>query len=152
MFDKSRWMIQIHDEKNVNLLSESLRINPLCAKLLINRGYTDIESARSFIEKSDAFLYDPYLLKDMKKATARIRKAIDCLSTHPREVDLSRAGCKSAIQMMSTDDWNYKHVPTKVYPVSMFDQAHEDLETKFGKYLKAVVDFTRDDFEPYIIE
>ena len=77
MFDKSRWMIQIHDEKNVNLLSESLRINPLCAKLLINRGYTDIESARSFIEKSDAFLYDPYLLKDMRKATARIRKAID---------------------------------------------------------------------------
>lgn len=79
-------------------------------------------------------------------------KAIDCLSTHPREMELLRAGCRSAVQMMGANDWNYKHVPTKVYPISKFDQAHEELETKFGKYLKAVVDFTRDDFEPYIIE
>ena len=79
-------------------------------------------------------------------------KAIDCLSTHPREIELNRAGCRSAVQMMGANDWNYKHVPTKVYPISKFDQAHEELETKFGKYLKAVVDFTRDDFEPYIIE
>ena len=79
-------------------------------------------------------------------------KAIDCLSTHPRESELNRAGCRSAVEMMGADNWCYKHVPTKVYPVSMFDQAHADLETKFGKYLKSVVDFTREDFEPYIIE
>ncbi|MBQ9132641.1 MAG: alcohol dehydrogenase catalytic domain-containing protein [Clostridia bacterium] len=79
-------------------------------------------------------------------------KAIDCLSTHPRERDLMRKCYNSAVQMLGAENWNYKHVPTKVYPVSMFDQAHENLETKFGKYLKAVVDFTRDDFEPYIIE
>ena len=58
MFDKSRWLIQEHDAETVKLLSESLRIKPLCAKLLINRDYTDVSSARSFIEKSDAFLYD----------------------------------------------------------------------------------------------
>ncbi|MBR6745571.1 MAG: single-stranded-DNA-specific exonuclease RecJ [Clostridia bacterium] len=76
MYDKSRWMIPSHDEKNVKLLADSLRIKPLCAKLLINRGYTDVAPARSFIEKSDAFLYDPYLLEDMRKATARIRLAM----------------------------------------------------------------------------
>ena len=76
MFDKNRWIIQNHDEKIVKLLSESLRVKPLCAKLLINRGYMDVEGARSFIEKSDAFLYDPYLLEDMRKATARIRLAM----------------------------------------------------------------------------
>lgn len=76
MFDKSRWLIQEHDAETVKLLSESLRIKPLCAKLLINREYTDVQSARSFIEKSDAFLYDPYLLEDMRKATARIRSAM----------------------------------------------------------------------------
>ena len=76
MFDKSRWLIQEHDAETVKLLSESLRIKPLCAKLLINRDYTDVSSARSFIEKSDAFLYDPYLLEDMRKATARIRSAM----------------------------------------------------------------------------
>ena len=79
-------------------------------------------------------------------------KAIDCLSTHPREVDLNREGCKNAVKMMADESWNYKHVPTKVFPLSMFDVAQGELQTKFGKYLKAVVDFTNGEFEPYIIE
>lgn len=79
-------------------------------------------------------------------------KAIDCLSTHPREVDLSREGCKNSIKLMESGVWNYKHVPTKVYPISRFDEAQGDLSNKFGKYLKAVVEFTDGDFEPYIVE
>lgn len=79
-------------------------------------------------------------------------KAIDCLSTHPREVDLSRDGCKNSIKLMESGAWNYKHVPTKVYPISRFDEAQGDLSNKFGKYLKAVVEFTDGDFEPYIVE
>ena len=79
-------------------------------------------------------------------------KAIDCLSTHPREVDLSREGCKNSIKLMESGAWNYKHVPTKVYPISRFDEAQGDLSSKFGKYLKAVVEFTDGDFEPYIVE
>jgi threonine dehydrogenase-like Zn-dependent dehydrogenase len=79
-------------------------------------------------------------------------KAIDCLSTHPRERELSIEGCKNAVAMMASESWNYKHVPTKVYPVSMFDVAHAELTTKFGKYLKAVVDFSGKEFEPYIVE
>ncbi len=77
MFDRNRWQIAEHDPKMVQLLSDSLSISPLCAKLLINRGYTDTERASAFIKKSDSFLYNPYLLKDIKKATARIRKAIE---------------------------------------------------------------------------
>ena len=79
-------------------------------------------------------------------------KAIDCLSTHPREGDLTRESCKNAIKLLESGAWNYKHVPTKVYPLSRFDEAHGELSEKFGKYLKAVVDFVNDDFEPYIIE
>ena len=79
-------------------------------------------------------------------------KAIDCLSTHPREVDLSREGCKNSIKLMESGAWNYKHVPTKVYPISRFDEAQGDLSNKFGRYLKAVVEFTDGDFEPYIVE
>ena len=79
-------------------------------------------------------------------------KAIDCLSTHPREVDLSREGCKNSIKLMESGAWNYKHVPTKVYPISRFDEDQGDLSNKFGKYLKAVVEFTDGDFEPYIVE
>lgn len=79
-------------------------------------------------------------------------KAIDCLSTHPRERDLSREACNNAIDMFRRGVWSYQHVPTKVYPASRFDEAQADLSNKFGKYLKAVIDFSREDFEPYVIE
>ena len=79
-------------------------------------------------------------------------KAIDMLSTHPREGEMTRTGCKNAVRMMSAGEWVYKHVPTKVWPISRFDEAHAELPEKFGKYLKSVVKFTDEDFEPYIID
>lgn len=79
-------------------------------------------------------------------------KAIDCLSTHPREVDINRIACQNAIQMLVDGSWNFKNIPTKVYPLAKFDQAQGELETKYGKYMKAMVDFEApDDMEPYII-
>lgn len=77
--------------------------------------------------------------------------AIDCLSTHPREWNLSVAGAKNAVRMLNDGRWDFKNIPTKVYPMSKFDQAQEELETKFGKYMKAVIDMTKIDGEPYII-
>ena len=78
-------------------------------------------------------------------------KAIDCLSTHPRERDMSRTGCERAVKMLSDGTWCFNELPTKIYPVAQFDKAHEELEGKYGKYMKALVDFEREDFEPYII-
>lgn len=79
-------------------------------------------------------------------------KAIDCLSTHPREVDINRTACQNAINMLMDGTWKFKNVPTKVYPIAKFDQAQEELETKYGKYMKAMVDFEApEDMEPYII-
>ena len=78
-------------------------------------------------------------------------RAIDCLSVHPRESELSILGAKNAIRMLSDGRWNYQNIPTKVYPMSKFDLAQEELETKFGKYMKAVIDMTKLDGEPYII-
>lgn len=60
-------------------------------------------------------------------------KAIDCLSTHPREWDLLLASCRNAISLMQ-NQWIYKHVPTKVYPITQFDNAQGELTTKYGKY------------------
>jgi len=80
-------------------------------------------------------------------------KAIDCLSTHPRETDICRTACENAIRMLKDGSWNFKNVPTKVYPFAKFDQAQAELETKYGKYMKAMVDFEApDDMEPYIIK
>lgn len=79
-------------------------------------------------------------------------KAIDCLSTHPREMELNYAGCRNALRMISDGVWNYKHVKTKVYPITQFDKAQAELPEKAGKYMKAIVDWTKFDGEAYIID
>ena len=78
-------------------------------------------------------------------------KAIDCLSTHPREEHMNIEGCRLAIKMLSDGKWSFKGLPTKIYPISRFDEAQGGLETKYGTYMKALVDFEREDFEPYVI-
>lgn len=77
-------------------------------------------------------------------------KAIDCLSTHPREMDLNRMSCANAIKLLA-EGWNYKNVPTKVYPITMFDAAQGELSEKFGTWMKAIVDWTKFEGESYIM-
>ncbi len=77
MFDRNRWVVAQQDKRITAILSDALRTSPLCAKLLINRGYIQPIDARAFIAKLDSFLYDPYLLKDMRPAVERIRRAIE---------------------------------------------------------------------------
>ena len=80
-------------------------------------------------------------------------KAIDMLSTHPRDSERSWRSCKLVLDMLSNGKWNYTNVPTKVYPMDKFDDAHRDLPQKFGKYLKAIIDMdpAKIGSEPYII-
>lgn len=78
-------------------------------------------------------------------------KAIDCLSTHPREEWLSEIGCINAVRLLESGMWNFKDIPTKVYPMNKFDLAQAELETKFGSHMKAVINMTKLDGEPYVI-
>ncbi|MGN0478607.1 MAG: alcohol dehydrogenase catalytic domain-containing protein [Hominenteromicrobium sp.] len=78
-------------------------------------------------------------------------KAIDCLSTHPREWEISLEGARNAAELLGSGRWNFVNVPVKIYPMSKFDQAHEELETKYGTYMKALIDMTKEDGEPYIL-
>lgn len=78
-------------------------------------------------------------------------KAIDCLSTHPREWDFLLDCCQNAVDMFEKDTWNYQHVPTKIYPITQFDDAQNELTVKYGKWMKALVDWTKMDGEPYIV-
>ena len=77
LFDRNQWSVAKQDPVLVKSLADSLGISELCAKLLINRGYRDDVSARAFIEKSDSFLYNPFLLQDILPAILRIKKAIE---------------------------------------------------------------------------
>lgn len=75
-------------------------------------------------------------------------KAIDMLSTHPRELDLLAKGAQNAIDMLASGQWQYQNLPTKIYAMTDFDRAHEELPSKFGKYIKAIIDCQRFDGEP----
>lgn len=57
-------------------IASSLNISKVTAQLLVNRGVTSPHQASEFMACSLSSTYDPFLLKDMDKAAARIKKAI----------------------------------------------------------------------------
>ncbi len=57
--------------------ASSLNVSPIVSALLLNRGYNTVESAEKFLAPRYEDLHDPYLLKGMKAAVARILKAIE---------------------------------------------------------------------------
>ena len=79
-------------------------------------------------------------------------RAIDCLSTHPRELHLSIQGAKNAVRMLSEGRWGYLHIPTMIYPMDQFDRAQAELETKYGHHMKAIIDMTKLTGEPVLYE
>ncbi|MCQ2435845.1 MAG: single-stranded-DNA-specific exonuclease RecJ [Clostridia bacterium] len=76
MFDSKRWNVLTQDERTVCALSNGLNTDALCSRLLINRGYTNVEEAKAFVEKSDVFFYNPFILADMRRAVDRIKQAL----------------------------------------------------------------------------
>ncbi len=72
-----RWTIQKHDREEVIKLSQSLKVSPLIAALLISRGFGSPEKAAKFLNPSYSDLHEPNLLKDMEKSVARIFLAIE---------------------------------------------------------------------------
>ena len=72
-----KWTIQKHDREQVAKLSQSLKVSPLVAALLITRGFDTEETAHKFLNPTFEDLHDPYLLKDMDKAVKRVLLAIE---------------------------------------------------------------------------
>jgi len=71
-----KWVIKKHDYDAVSSLAACLDVSPLVAALLIARGYKDEEAARRFINPCLDDLNDPFLLKGIEPAVARIRSAV----------------------------------------------------------------------------
>ncbi|MBT8301543.1 MAG: single-stranded-DNA-specific exonuclease RecJ [Maribacter sp.] len=57
-------------------LSSALKVDGLVAQLLIQRGITNYAEAKKFFRPELSDLHDPFLMKDMDLAVARIEKAI----------------------------------------------------------------------------
>ena len=74
---EKRWIIkQDYDIEVVEKLAESLGVDKIIATLLVERGVTTFEEAKHFFRPSLDQLHDPFLMKDMDRAIARINDAI----------------------------------------------------------------------------
>ncbi len=62
--------------KAIETLATEINVNPTLANMLINRGVESFEQAKEYFRPSLSQLHDPFLMKDMDLAIARIEKAI----------------------------------------------------------------------------
>ncbi len=74
---EKRWVVKEKVDQEVVLeLSRALNISTLLATLLVQRGVTDFNEAKTFFRPKLLQLHDPFLMKDMDKAIDRIESAI----------------------------------------------------------------------------
>src|SRR4051812_41664005 len=71
-----RWDTLECDDTAAGTLAASLKISPVVARLLCQRGLSDPECADRFLNPSLAHLHDPMLLTDMGLAVERIMAAL----------------------------------------------------------------------------
>lgn len=72
-----RWTLKPKPEhQQIEELSNALKVDGLVAQLLIQRGITTYEEAKKFFRPELSDLHDPFLMKDMDLAVARIEEAI----------------------------------------------------------------------------
>lgn len=72
---KRKWSITPADER-AGAMAESLKVSPLTAQVLINRGITDSQSGAAFLRPKLTELISPDQMPGVKEAVKRISKAI----------------------------------------------------------------------------
>ena len=75
---ETKWILnQSVDRQQVAEIVKVLNIDENLATLLVQRGITNYEEAKTFFRPSLSQLHDPFLMKDMDKAVERIIRAIN---------------------------------------------------------------------------
>lgn len=74
---EKRWVVKPQgDPGAVAHLATALRISPVLANLLVQRGIDSVEEARRFFNPQLQDLHDPFLMKDMDRAVERVEAAV----------------------------------------------------------------------------
>lgn len=74
---KKKWLICDSTETDeIQQLKNKLGVEEIIAKILLKRGVTNHDEAHRFFTPNIEHLHDPFLMKDMEKATSRLIKAI----------------------------------------------------------------------------
>ncbi|PIQ35341.1 MAG: single-stranded-DNA-specific exonuclease RecJ [Bacteroidetes bacterium CG18_big_fil_WC_8_21_14_2_50_41_14] len=75
---EKRWVLKKKPDNDVvEQLSQSLNINKKLLNLLVQRGMTNYQEAKTFFRPKLENLHDPFLMKDMDKAVDRVLVAIN---------------------------------------------------------------------------
>ena len=77
MIYSKKWTLKYKGEVKETNLSKKINISPEISQILNNRGIENEKDAEIFMNPSLEYLRDPFLMKDMKKSTERIKKAIE---------------------------------------------------------------------------
>lgn len=74
---EKRWVVKPQGEpETVARVASDLRISPVLANLLVQRGIDTLEKADKFFKPSLSDLHDPFLMKDMDVAVQRVEAAV----------------------------------------------------------------------------
>ena len=65
------------DQATQDQLAKELKLSPITAKILVNRGYQTAEAIDQFLHPQIKNCYDPFLMHDMQRAVERIQSAIE---------------------------------------------------------------------------
>ncbi len=77
MAKERKWILkEPADSAKVDQLAAELGVDRVLASLLVQRGVTTFAQARSFFRPSLDNLHDPFLMKDMDRAVARLKQAV----------------------------------------------------------------------------
>jgi single-stranded-DNA-specific exonuclease len=72
-----RWTLKPRPEQQrIDQLAKTLKVDALVAQLLLQRGINNYDEAKMFFRPQLAHLHDPFLMKDMDLAVARIETAM----------------------------------------------------------------------------
>jgi single-stranded-DNA-specific exonuclease len=74
---KTKWLIGDPDESVANRISKEYKVDGLLARLLVSRGIVDPDRIDEFLRGGLKHLFDPFRMKGMQEAVARIRMAIE---------------------------------------------------------------------------
>jgi single-stranded-DNA-specific exonuclease len=70
------WRLLPHERERIERLAESVRLSPIVAQLLLNRGVHEPETARQFLDASWRGLHAPQLLPGVAEAAGLLLQAI----------------------------------------------------------------------------
>lgn len=70
-----KWMLK-NNNINTSELMKELNISEVTAKLLVNRGISEVKAGKIFIDPRLDYLIEPRLMKDMEKGISIIKKCI----------------------------------------------------------------------------